>query len=340
MDQLTGTTIGRYRLRDRLQVLPYATIHHAEAADGGRVLVWVFHEPYCNALGFVEALERLAGDHRTLGIDGVAQTLEIGSQERPTPVAYLVQEDAPGGFLVSLLHQGRAPGVLATVSNLAQALDRVHRQGLVHGDVQPATVAVGAGGRPVLVGMGIRTVVTRVNPHAAWLDATRGFRPPEARTEPTAAADRYGLAALTYYLLVGRPPAPDGAVVPPSQVRPQLPSAVDEVLLQALAPEPARRHGSAGEMVAALRSAISGRPGAAPPAHPQAPPPSAPAASHPWQPVQGGEPAASRTVALVPIEPLEIHPHVRRTSGIVLLGVLVVVAAAVIFLFATGRLYL
>ncbi len=343
MDQLTGTTVGRYRLRGRLQLLPYASVHQGESLDSGRpALLWVFGEPYSGALGFQEALQRLAGDPRAGGLSGVAQTLEIGGQELPAPLTFLVNEDVPGGFLVSLLQQGRAPGVLATVSALAQTLDEVHRRGLVHGDVQPATVAAGEGGAAVLVGMGIRTVVTRVNPHAPWLDATRGFRPPEGRTDPSPAADRYGLAALTYYLLVGKAPAPEGGVEPPSRIRAQLPPAVDEVLLQALAPDPAVRPHSAVEMANELRLAVTRR--SRVPAGPRPPVPPPPVAvgppAHPWQPAHGGEPAASRTVALVPMEQLEIHPQVRRTGGIVLLSVLVVVAAALLILFATGRLYL
>jgi serine/threonine protein kinase len=343
VDQLTGTTVGRYRLRGRLQLLPYASIHQGESLDGGGSnLLWIFGEPYSGALGFQEALQRLAGDPRARGLAGVAQTLEIGGQELPSPLTFLVNEDVPGGFLVSLLQQGRAPGVLATVGTLAKTLDEVHRRGLVHGDVQPATVAVGRTGAAVLVGMGIRTVVTRVNPHAAWLDATRGFRPPEGRTDPSPAADRYGLAALTYYLLVGRPPAPDGVIEPPSRIRGQLPPAVDDVLLRALAPNPAVRHPSAMEMAEELRLAVSGRRRA--PAAPRPvvarPPVAQGSANHPWQPAHGGEPAAARTVALVPMEQLELHPHVRRTGGIVLLSLLVVVAAALLVLFATGRLYL
>ncbi len=343
VDQLTGTTVGRYRLRGRLQLLPYASVHRGDSLDGGgAALLWIFGEPYSGALGFQEALQRLAGDPRARGLSGVAQTLEIGGQELPTPLTFLVNEDVPGGFLVSLLQQGRAPGVLATIGTLAQALDEVHRRGLVHGDVQPATVAVGQGGTAVLVGMGIRTVVTRVNPHAAWLNATRGFRPPEGRMDPSPAADRYGLAALTYYLLVGKAPAAEGGIEPPSRIRTQLPPAVDDVLLRALAPDPAVRHRSALDMAQELRLAVSGRRQAAAAPRPAPPPPPAAAGSpsHPWRPAHGGEPAASGTVALVPMEQLEIHPHVRRTGGIVLLSLLVVVAAALLALFATGRLYL
>ncbi len=360
VDQLTGTPVGRYLLRGRLQLLPYATVHRgAPAAGGDPVLVWVFREPYTSALGFLEALQRLAGDKRAAGLPGIVHTIEIGTQDLPTALTYLVDEDAPGGFLVGLLQRGEAPGVLATAAALGQALDGLHRQGMVHGDVQPATVAVGAAGRPVLIGLGIRTVVTRVNPQAAWLDATRGFRPPEGRTDPTPAADLYGLAALTYYLLVGRPPHAEGAVDAPSAIRPQLPAALDQVMLRALSPDPRERYRSAGELVAAVRAGIVGRspgapasakPGAQPapptsgPAPPQAPQPVAagPGEStyHPWQPAERREPAASRPVSLIPAEPLELRPNIRRRSGIVLLGVLAVVAAALLTLSAMGRLYL
>lgn len=340
--------MGRYLLRGRLQLLPYATVHRGVPSRGGDpVLVWVFREPYSSALGFLEALQRLAGDRRAAGIPGIAHTLEIGTLDVPGPLTYLVDEDAPGGFLVGLLQTGRAPGVLATVSALGQALDGLHRQRMVHGDVQPATVAVGAEGRPILVGLGIRTVVTRVNPRAAWLDATRGFRPPEARTDPTPAADLYGLAALTYYLLVGRPPAAEGRIEPPTAIRSQLPASVDQVMLRALSPNPLDRFQSAGELVVALRSGITGRapagarpaPARAPAPHPPRPAPE-PAAAHPWQTTGPSDNAASRGVSLIPAEPLELQPQIRRRSGIVLLGVLVALAIALLVLFATGRLYL
>lgn len=384
VDQLTGTTLGRYQVRGRLQLLPYAAVHRGAAgADGRPVLIWTFGEPYSGAMGFLEALQRLAGDRRAESIAGLAHTLEIGSQDGASPLVYLVGEDAPGGFLVGLLQRGKAPGVLATVGALATTLDQMHEEGIVHGDVQPATVAFDTGGRPLLVGTGIRTVVTRVSPEAAWLDATRGFRPPGRLAEPGAATDRYGLAALAYYLLVGRPPSAEGATPPPSRIRPQLPAGLDEVVMRALAPDPRQRYRSAGEMAAELRRAVSARSapspqdpraGSAPQARP-APPPaatrpapvprsaaaappepatsrsaSAPAASpapaaatynrtHPWMRAEEDH-ATSRSLSLVPVEPIELQPELRRRSGIVLLVAVVALAVVLLILAATGRLYL
>jgi len=259
VDELTGAAIGRYRVGGRLQVLPYASIHRGSVlADGRPVLVWTFREPYATAAGFLEALQQLAGDRRAIRVPGLLQVLEIGVQELRNPLVYLVTEDAADGFLVSRLQAGRAPGVFAITGPLAKTVDQLHAVGMLHGDIQPATVALAAKG-PVLGGHAIRTVVSRVTPAAAWLDITRSFRPPEApnSAEPIRAGDLWGLAALVYYLLVGRPPAADGRVEAPSQLRPQIPTRVDRAVMRALAQDPRERFASASEFFSALRGVAS-----------------------------------------------------------------------------------
>ncbi|HEY6538541.1 MAG TPA: hypothetical protein VI138_05805 [Candidatus Dormibacteraeota bacterium] len=298
VDELTGASIGRYRVGGRLQVLPYATVYRA-TTDAKPVLVWTFQEPYATSAGFMEALQRLAGDDRAMRVPGLLHVLEIGSQELRSPVVYLVTEDAPSGFLVSLLQAGRAPGVFATTVRLARALDQMHALGMVHGDIQPATVAV-AGAGPVLAGHAIRTVVSRVTPEAAWVDITRAFRPPEAESgaEQSKVDDLWGLAALVYYLLVGRPPAPGGSPEPPGRLRPQLPARVDRAVMRALATDPAQRFSSAFDFYAALRGTVSGpanQPAGAPASPPVRPTPAAadgPVAA-PTLASQSGFPAAS-----------------------------------------------
>jgi serine/threonine protein kinase len=390
VDELTGTTIGRYRLSGRMQSLPYASVHRANVmADGQPVLMWTFQEPYHQAMGFLEALQRLAGDRQASEVPGMGRVLEIGTEDSPTPLSYLVSEDAGAGFLADLLREGRAPGVIATTAALARTLDGAHAKGLFHGDVQPATVALTSSGQILLTGFGIRTVVMRVTPSAPWIDATRAFRPPEAQAghEPSRRADLYGLAALVYYLLVGRSPAAGAALVRPSHLRPQLSPAIDQAVMRALAENPAQRFGSASEFLAELRPQPAPRTGAAPAtaaapassaaaaaAHSPGPntpiPPPAPTTAHrspvaaeatrsilaaapasvparaagpepPWSTAPPGSPrrSTSTAVSLVPLEPYEMEPEIRRRSGIILLGALVVLAAVLLALSVTGRLY-
>jgi hypothetical protein len=285
VDELTGATIGRYRIGGRLQVLPYASIHRATVLVSGQsVLVWTFREPYANAAGFLETLQHLAADRRAAQVPGLLHVLQIGVHELRSPLVYLATDNAPGGFLVSLLQAGRAPGVFSVTGPLARTVDRLHSLGLVHGDVQPATVAMSAQG-PVLAGHSIRTVVSRVTPQASWVDITRAFRPPEAPSsaEPCRAGDLWGLAALVYYLLVGRPPAADGQLEVPSRLRPQLPGRVDRAVMRALATDPAERFLSGVEFYAALRGLPSGEGPAwvSPPVRP-APLPAAASAAAPF----------------------------------------------------------
>jgi len=379
VDALTGAALGRYRLGGRLQVLPYATIHRGYVIEDGRpVLVWTFQEPYATAAGFLEALQQLAGDGRAAQVPGLLKVLEIGIQDQRSPLVYLVTEDAAGGFLVSLLQAGRAPGVFATTGRLARTVDQMHALGMVHGDIQPATVAISTEG-PVLVGHSIRRVVSRVTPEAAWVDITRSFRPPEAPTssEPVLRGDLWGLAALVYYLLVGRPPMAGAPAEPPSRLRPQLPATVDRAVLRALSLDPSQRFASGMEFFAAMRglpsparplppaqaaATVSGQLGtAAEPPSAGTPDGAAPAfaqASSPWPTEPALTPASlraqslpyrsegdsasplnpSESTQLIAMEPYRFEPKFRRRGGYLVLWLLVAAVVAVVGLLVTGRI--
>jgi len=264
-----GETVGPFRLGAPLQSFPYASIHRAVRKGQERpLLLWRFRNPYATAAGFVEALEQLAGDPRTRTVPGLVTVEEVGTVQEAEPLAFVVAGDAPGGFLVPALEARRAPGVFATAAALGSTLDAAHALGLVHGDVQPSTVVLDASGRPALVGLAIRTVVARVTPDADWMPSAAAFRPPERPVDSEAdpAADRYGLAALVFYLLCGHSPTDGGELVPPSRWRSGVPARVDEVVLRALSRSPADRFPTASLFIAALTgSPAQLAPGAPPP---------------------------------------------------------------------------
>src|SRR5204863_5847032 len=130
---------------------------------------------------------------------------------------------------------------------IGDALDAMHAVGVIHRDVKPANILLDRErDRAVLVDVGVAVRAGDQRDAAG----TPGFAAPESFLEHADAptTDVYGLAATVYCMLTGRPPFGSGpapqvvqrqlndAIVPASQLRPNLSSAVDDVLAKALHP--------------------------------------------------------------------------------------------------------
>ncbi|HEX5367102.1 MAG TPA: hypothetical protein VFW63_10640 [Acidimicrobiales bacterium] len=152
---------------------------------------------------------------------------------------------------------------------LAGALETAHRAGIVHGDLQPDRLVLGAYGEPLLVETGL-TPFAVLPGLAALNDPVRYFAPPEVleRTGTSPATDVYSLATTVYALLAGRAPHQRPADVTDSNAslllrilqlsvppldRPDLPPGLEEALRGFLAPDPAKRPQRAIEVAWSLQ---------------------------------------------------------------------------------------
>jgi YVTN family beta-propeller protein len=164
---------------------------------------------------------------------------------------------------------------LELLVQVAEALDAAHERGLVHRDVKPSNVLIArAAGREHCYlgdfGLTKRTGSLSGVSAAGSIVGTLEYVAPEQITgDPLdERADVYSLGCVLYECLTGQAPFPratDVALlwahvheepIPPSKARPGLPKELDTVLARALAKEPGRRYRSAGELVAAARSAL------------------------------------------------------------------------------------
>jgi YVTN family beta-propeller protein len=174
------------------------------------------------------------------------------------------------------LEPGRAASIVAQV---ASALDAAHARGIVHRDVKPANVLLGAGEHAYLTDFGLTKRVTShtgSTREGGWVGTLGYVAPEQIRGERTdARADVYALGCVLYHALAGAPPyqrETDEATLwahlhddPPS-VHGQVPSVseqFDAVLARALAKDPDDRYQSAGDLgraalAAAGRSAAPG----------------------------------------------------------------------------------
>lgn len=150
--------------------------------------------------------------------------------------------------------------------DVASALAFLHARGLVHRDVSPGNVRCTAGGRAKLIDFGIATTAGA----AGEIAGTPRFMAPEVLRGAAvdAAADLYGLGALAYWMLTGRHAynvraidelqhAWAHGVARPSALRPELPAALDDLVMSLLGLDRLARPGSAAEVVDRL-GAIAG----------------------------------------------------------------------------------
>ena len=161
------------------------------------------------------------------------------------------------------------------LSQIAEALDAAHEKGLIHRDVKPSNVLIAeSAGREHCYlgdfGLTKRTGSLSGVSVAGEIVGTLEYVAPEQITGNALdeRADVYSLGCVLYECLTGQSPFPRATDVallwahvheeptPPSKARADLPKELDTVLARALAKEPGRRYRSAGELLAATRSAF------------------------------------------------------------------------------------
>ncbi|MFI4989510.1 MAG: serine/threonine-protein kinase [Solirubrobacterales bacterium] len=194
---------------------------------------------------------------------------------------YIVMRYVAGGDLKALLSSAgplEHAQALRILTPIALALDAAHAHGLVHRDVKPANIlvqrsATGSLEHVYLTDFGIAKDAAIVGAGLTGTGAsigTVGYMAPEQMEgrEVSAQTDEYALAVTLYECLAGRIPfqrelaegacPPQGPLEPLTQVRPDLPRGLDEVLAKALSRDPAERYGSCEEFLETCESAAVG----------------------------------------------------------------------------------
>ena len=178
-------------------------------------------------------------------------------RERDTaPRPWLAVPHAPEATLASVRDELSPEAIGTVVTESADALRTLGLYNTVHGHLSPADISIGDatddGTRTVQVGgFGLEHAVRA----AVGASEPTPYTAPELLEEPTGATERtdvYGLGAVTYFALTGRPPVEgdldraisEGATVPPSEHEDAVDPDLDEVVLRALSTRPAERQES------------------------------------------------------------------------------------------------
>ena len=195
---------------------------------------------------FLRETETLAAlDHPT--IRHVYAAGVVGSS------AYRTTNWVDGESLAEALRRGPRPlpTAHALVRDLLSAVEHAHARGVILRRIVPSTLMLDVSGRAVITDL---RYANWCLPNVPPEDRGTGgaFVAPEVRAgdagEP--ASDVYAVAALVYYVLTGQEPEADPAyLVPPRQLRPAVPAALERVLVRALQAAPGDRYYTATEML-------------------------------------------------------------------------------------------
>ncbi len=273
MEDLTGKQLG-----------PYQVV--APVGEGGMAAVYKAYQPGMDRYVALKILPRhFASDPNFAGrFTQEAKVLAKLQHPHILPVfdfgeadgyTYIVMPFVQSGTLVDLL-KGRPLAlkqVRSIASQVGDALDYAHSQGLIHRDVKPSNVLVDSRGNCLLTDFGIAKIVES----SAKFTSTGGIIGTPAYMSPEQGlghtldkrSDIYSLGVMLYEMATGRPPydaeTPMAIVVKhihdplpmPRAINPSLPESVERVILKALAKRPEDRYATAGDMVEALETATS-----------------------------------------------------------------------------------
>jgi serine/threonine protein kinase len=282
MPEMTGQMIAfRYKLAEKLHQSGKAAVYKARDQKMNRdVAVKVLSPDLTEAHGYEQQFEQEIKAASSLSHPHVIQIFDFGRDRMKKAAGaevefnYIVMQLLGGGTLETRLQREITPTeALVWLKTLAQALDYVHRQNMIHSGLKPGSIVFDAEGHPYVTDFAIAQELGKDSERT--LIGAPLFIAPEQWDDQTLSpkVDQYALSVLAYRMLTGMYPYPN--MDSPTQrethwkqgCRPaheaakehnrrDLAPKVSTVLAKALEREPDKRYTTVLEFVGALEVAL------------------------------------------------------------------------------------
>lgn len=276
---LIGRTLGKYRLVEQLGRGGMAEVYKAYQPGLDRyVAVKVMHSFLSEDKDFLARFQREAKLVAGMRHPNIVQVHDFDVEGG---LSYMVMEFIDGETLKGRLQRLEENNQWISVSEavriimaVGSALKYAHRLGMVHRDVKPANVMVDKTGNVILTDFGIAKIfagggATQLTATGAMVGTPSYMAPEQGMGQPgDERSDIYSLAVMLYQLVTARLPfeadTPLAVVLKhindplqlPRQVNPEVPEAVERIILKAMAKNPDDRYQHVGDMLNDLKRAM------------------------------------------------------------------------------------
>jgi beta-lactam-binding protein with PASTA domain len=272
MTEVADNTVvdGRYRILGRIGSGGMADVYLAEDTHLGReVALKILHRRFAQDAEFVERFRREASSAAGLQHPNVVGVFDRGQHEA---TYYIAMEHLSGRTLKEVIaSEGPLPPerVIDLGVQILRAAGFAHRRGVIHRDFKSQNVIVDAEGNAKVTDFGIaRAGTSEITETGSIMGTAHYLSPEQAQGHAvTPASDLYSIGVILYEMLTGQLPFQGDSAVsvalkhlseaPPaiSSLRADVDTALESVVMGALAKDPARRWHSADELAAALEAA-------------------------------------------------------------------------------------
>jgi len=262
---------GRYKVRKKLGEGGKGIVFKAEDTRLGRtVAIKVIKGEGLDQESFAR-FEQEARATASLSHPHIVAIYDIGQEGESH---YLILEFVDGPNLSGLIRS--QPGArcdaattLRIGSQVCQALEYAHYHGILHRDIKPENIMITSAGLPKLMDFGLARALGGPNlTQRGVIVGTPAYLPPEQALgkRSDARSDLYSLGCVLYEMATGKPPFPGDDPVKiifshindlplmPRKLAPEIPEALEQVILKLLAKDPDQRYQSASELFQALKS--------------------------------------------------------------------------------------
>lgn len=273
MSSLIGSELDHYLLVEQIGQGGMATVYLAnDTRNGDKVAIKVLSPTISGDKRFVRRFRREGGLVQQLRHPNIIPVSDYGEDDG---MVYLTMPYIEGETLDDIYRRGGATQEQAArwISQVANALHFAHEQGVIHRDVKPGNVIVDRNERAHLGDFGLaRWIEGSSTLTGSMLMGTPAYMSPEqARGDKLdARSDQYSLGVIIFQLFTGRLPFKGESpmqtammhlqqpVPRPTDFNTDLPSALERVILTALAKDPEERFPSAQALNTAFQAALRG----------------------------------------------------------------------------------